>query len=163
MASPITTVHRSSALLDHLARLTRLRTEAALAPLSLRPRHLVALTVLRDHGSPTQQVLAAALHTDRTNLIGLLNELETAGLVLRRRSSEDRRRHMVELTDEGSARLAKAESSLAAAEDDVLSALDADQRELLYSLLQQATTSHVVDCTAAAEAALGGPPGSLST
>src|SRR5438045_212817 len=39
--------HRSSALLDHLARLMRMRSEAELEPLGLRPRHLVALTVLR--------------------------------------------------------------------------------------------------------------------
>jgi DNA-binding MarR family transcriptional regulator len=149
--------HHSSALIDHLARLMRLRAESALAPLSLRPRHLVTLTVLRDYGSPTQQALAAALQTDRTNLIGLLNELETEGLVLRRRSTEDRRRHFVELTDEGSQRLAEAEAALLAVEDEVLGALDADQRETLYQLLAQATTSHVVDCaTAAAEAAPDG-------
>jgi DNA-binding MarR family transcriptional regulator len=153
MAPTLATRHRSSALLDHLARLMRIRTQSALAPLGLRPRHLVALTVLRDHGSPTQQTLAAALHTDRTNLIGLLNELERDGLSLRRRSSEDRRRHIVELTDEGSERLVEAESALAAVEDDVLSALDTDQRETLFSLLQQATTSHVLDCAAAAEEA----------
>jgi DNA-binding MarR family transcriptional regulator len=142
--------HRSSALLDHLARLMRLRAESALAPLGLRPRHLVALTVLREHGSPTQQALAAALQTDRTNLIGLLNELETDGLILRRRSTEDRRRHFVELTGEGGKRLAEAEVALAAAEDDVLGALDAEQRETLYQLLSHATSSHVVDCAAAA-------------
>lgn len=156
MASSTHTRHRSSALLDHLARLTRLtrltrlRAESALGPLGLRPRHLVALTVLRDYGSPTQQALAAALQTDRTNLIGLLNELETDGLVLRRRSAEDRRRHFVELTDDGTERLAEAEAALAVAEDEVLGALDADQRETLYQLLTQATTSHVVDCVAAA-------------
>lgn len=156
MASATQTRHRSSALLDHLARLMRLRAESALAPLGLRPRHLVALTVLREHGSPTQQALAAALQTDRTNLIGLLNELEADGLVLRRRSSEDRRRHFVELTDDGTKRLIEAEAALAATEDEVLGALDADERETLYQLLAQATSSHVVDCTAAvaAEAAL---------
>jgi MarR family transcriptional regulator, lower aerobic nicotinate degradation pathway regulator len=154
MASSTQTLNRSSALLDHLARLARLRAESALAPLGLRPRHLVALTVLRDYGSPTQQVLAAALQTDRTNLIGLLNELETDGLILRRRSTEDRRRHFVELTDQGAERLGEAEAALAAAEDEVLGALDADQRETLYQLLAQATTSHVVDCAAAAAEAL---------
>src|SRR5580693_1338466 len=148
MASSLQTRHRSAALLDHLARLMRLRAKSALEPIGLRPRHLVALTVLRDHGSPTQQALASALRTDRTNLIGLLNELESAGLILRRRSSEDRRRHIVELTDEGTKRLAQAEAALAAAEDEVLGALDAEQRETLYLLLQQATTSHVVDCAA---------------
>jgi DNA-binding MarR family transcriptional regulator len=150
MATSTQTRHRSSALLDHLARLTRLRAESALAPLGLRPRHLVALTVLREHGSPTQQALAAALQTDRTNLIGLLNELESDGLILRRRSTEDRRRHFVELTDGGGERLAEAEAALAAAEDDVLGALDAEQRETLYQLLAQATSSHVLDCAAAA-------------
>jgi DNA-binding MarR family transcriptional regulator len=115
----------------------------------LRPRHLVALTVLRDHGSPTQQALAAVLQTDRTNLIGLLNQLEADGLILRRRSSEDRRRHIVELTSDGAQRLNEAESALAEAEDEVLGALDAEQRETLYGLLQQATTSHVVDCGSA--------------
>ncbi|HEV7529359.1 MAG TPA: MarR family winged helix-turn-helix transcriptional regulator [Solirubrobacteraceae bacterium] len=135
----------------------RLRAESALAPLGLRPRHLVTLTVLRDYGSPTQQALAAALQTDRTNLIGLLNELESDGLVLRRRSTEDRRRHFVELTVEGSERLAEAEAALAAVEDEVLGALDADQRETLYQLLAQATTSHLVDCAVAV--AEGLPPG----
>lgn len=149
MAASPQTRHRSAALLDHLARLMRLRAESALQPIGLRPRHLVALTVLRDHGSPTQQALAAALQTDRTNLIGLLNELETNGLILRRRSAEDRRRHYVELTEEGTERLTEAEAALADAEDEVLSALDAEQRETLYQLLAQATTSHVIDCAAA--------------
>ena len=136
----------SSALLDHLARLARCRAEAALAPLGLRPRHLIALTVLRDHGSGTQQALAGALQIDRTNLVGLLNDLETNGLITRRRLIDDRRRHIVELTDEGAGRLAAAEGALAAAEDELLSALDPDDRETLYRLLQQATSSHVVDC-----------------
>src|ERR1700722_2259801 len=126
MAASLRTRHRSAALLDHLARLMRLRAESALEPIGLRPRHLVALTVLRDHGSPTQQALAAALQTDRTNLIGLLNELETDGLILRRRSTEDRRRHFVELTGEGTQRLAEAEAALADAEDDAPRALAAE-------------------------------------
>jgi DNA-binding MarR family transcriptional regulator len=157
MASRAQTLHRSSALLDHLARLMRLRAESAVAPLGLRPRHLVVLTVLREQGSPTQQALAAALQTDRTNLIGVLNELEADGLILRRRSAEDRRRHFVELTDEGTVRLCDAEAALAAAEDEVLAALDADQRETLYQLLAQATASHVGDCV---EAVAEDPPDS---
>jgi MarR family transcriptional regulator, lower aerobic nicotinate degradation pathway regulator len=141
--------HRSSALLDHLARRSRIRAESALAPLGLRPRHLLTLTVLRDHGDATQQVLATTLQIDRTNLVGLLNELESAGLILRRRTDEDRRRHVVDLTDAGREKLCEAECALAAAEDDVFSALDAEQRETLYRLLQQATAGHVLECAAA--------------
>jgi DNA-binding MarR family transcriptional regulator len=150
VASLSHTDRRSLPLLDHLVRLGRMRAEAALAPLGLRPRHLVALTVMRQHGDSTQQALAAALRIDRTNLVGLLNELETDGLIARRRSAEDRRRHIVELTGDGARRLAEAEAALTAVEDEVLGALDPGQRELLYDLLTQATTSHVLDCAAAA-------------
>jgi DNA-binding MarR family transcriptional regulator len=137
-------------LLDHLARLTRSRSEAALEPLGLRPRHLVALIVLRDHGAMSQQSFAAVLEIDRTNVVGLLNDLERAGLVARTRSEEDRRRHLVELTDAGAQRIREAERVLAAVEDEVLAALDAGQRATLYDLLQRATAGRVVDCAAAA-------------
>jgi DNA-binding MarR family transcriptional regulator len=86
---------------------------------------------------------------DATNIVGLLNELEAAKLIERRRSPEDRRRHVVELTDAGAQQLTKAESALSAVEDEVLGALDQSQRETLYSLLQQAATGTVVSCTEA--------------
>ncbi len=141
--------HHPGALLHHLARRMRLRTEAVLAPLGLRPRHLVALTVLRDRGGSTQQALAATLEMDGTNIVGLLNELEAQQLIERRRSPEDRRRHLVELTDAGAKQLAKAECALSAAEDEVLGALDDSQRETLYTLLQQAAAGTALSCTAA--------------
>jgi len=152
--------HGSSALLDHLARLSRLRSEAALAPLGLRPRHLVALTVLRDHDRSTQQSLAQVLHIDSTNLVGLLNELEERRLIARRRAADDRRRHIVELTDEGLRLLEEAECTLAAAEDELLGGLDSEERETLYRILQRATASHALDCGAAAAESDEDCPGS---
>jgi DNA-binding MarR family transcriptional regulator len=144
--------HRSAgALIDHLARRMRLRVETTLAPLGLRPRHLVALTVLRDGGGSTQQALSTTLQIDRTNLVGLLNELEADKLIERRRSSEDRRRHIVELTTAGANRLAQAELALSTIEDEVLGGLDAEQRETLYRLLHQATSDQVVDCAGAVD------------
>jgi len=144
--------HRSSALIDHLARFTRARAESALDRQGLRPRALVALTLLRDHGSFSQQGLATALQIDKTNLVGLLNDLENGGLVARRRSPEDRRRHVVEITPAGEAKLADAEAALAAVEDDLLRGLSEDERETLYQLLQRATSEHVVDCSTAKQA-----------
>jgi DNA-binding MarR family transcriptional regulator len=131
-------VHRSGALLDHLARRMRLRAESVLAPLGLRPRHLVALTVLRDRGGSTQQALSSTLMMDRANVVGLLNDLEAKQLIERRRSPQDRRRHIVEITANGLELLGKAECALAAAENEVFGALDGAQREALYSLLRQA-------------------------
>jgi len=144
--------HRSGALLDHLARRMRVRSEAVLAPLGLRPRHLVALTVLRAAGDCTQQSLAARLEMDGTNIVGLLNELEAEKLIERRRSPEDRRRHLVELTEAGAKQLAKVESALAAIEDEVLGALDKNQRETLHSLLLQAARGGETSCPTAIDA-----------
>lgn len=131
---------RSGALLDNLARRMRLHAEGVLAPLGLRPRHLVALTVLRDRDGSTQQALATTLMMDRATVVGLLNDLEADGLVERQRSPEDRRRHIVRLTDHGARLLAKAEFSLAEVEDAVLCALDTDQRAQLYDLLALAAS-----------------------
>ncbi|MGD9695659.1 MAG: MarR family winged helix-turn-helix transcriptional regulator [Thermoleophilia bacterium] len=138
---PLPGVHRDRAAppLHHLWRLMRLRAEAAIAPMDLRLRHVVALSVLRRSGGATQQALAEMLRIDRTNLVGLLNELEARGLVLRMRDAGDRRRHNVELTPAGAVRLDEAEALLAGVEDDVLGALDADERRTLCALLQKAT------------------------
>src|ERR1700688_3386707 len=140
------TAQHSGALLDHLARRMRLRSEAVLAPLGLRPRHLVALTVLRDRGGSTQQALAATLEMDGTNIVGLLNDLEAKNLIERRRSPEDRRRHMVDVTDAGAEQLAKVEVALIAVEDEALGALSKTQRETLYNLLQEAARGSDVSC-----------------
>jgi DNA-binding MarR family transcriptional regulator len=150
MASPPAKqpAHRSGALLDHLARRMRLRGESVLTQLELRPRHMVALTVLRDQGGSTQQALSSTLMMDATNIVGLLNDLEARGLIERRRSPQDRRRHLVGLTTAGLELLDKAERALAAAENDALAALDEAQRETLYNLLQQATNGET-SCTIA--------------
>jgi DNA-binding MarR family transcriptional regulator len=139
-------VHRSGALLDHLARRMRLRAESVLAPLRLRPRHLVALTVLRARDGITQQALSTTLEIDGTNIVGLLNDLEAEDLIERRRSPDDRRRHVVALTDAGAKRLEEAECALAAVDDEVLEALDKSQREVLHNLLLQAAMGGEVSC-----------------
>jgi DNA-binding MarR family transcriptional regulator len=143
--------HRCAALIDHLARRMRMRAETVLTPLGLRPRHLVALTMLRDHAESTQQSLSTLLQIDRTNVVGLLNELESWGLIERRRSEEDRRRHTVHLTQPGAERLAEAEFALAAVEDQILVSLDSAQRETLYQLLQIAGNRQQPDCSGEVE------------
>jgi DNA-binding MarR family transcriptional regulator len=131
--------HHCAALLDYLARRMRTAGLEVLAPLGLRSRHVLTLTVLRDHGASSQIHLAEVLDIDRTNLVGLLNELEHDGLIERRRSAQDRRRHDVVLTATGRERLAAAELRLGVAEDVVLAALSTEQREELYALLARAT------------------------
>jgi DNA-binding MarR family transcriptional regulator len=148
-ASDTDTSHQSLVLINHLARVARRRSETALEPTGLRPRHLVALTILRDRGATTQVALGEALRLDPTNLVGLLNELEHASLLERRRDPADRRRHIVELSDAGRAALAHAERTLATVQDQVLAGLDQDERTTLHALLVRATGR--IGCNEAAD------------
>jgi DNA-binding MarR family transcriptional regulator len=75
---------------------------------------------------------------DANNVVLLLNELEDLGYVTRRRDPHDRRRHLVELTDEGSRALTSAERAQETIEDDVLRALDPSERAILWQLLTRA-------------------------
>jgi DNA-binding MarR family transcriptional regulator len=137
----------SGPLLEHLARRMRSESESEIERFGLRARHVIALTLLRDFGQRAQADLAEVLRIDPTNVVGLLNELEDAGLVERRRSAEDRRRHTVALTAEGGRRLTKIEDVLIAVEKRVLSALDPQQQAALYALLQRATAG-AAECSA---------------
>lgn len=139
------TLELSAPLLEYLARRMRTEMESEMAKFGVRPRHLIALTILRQLGEASQADLATALNIDRTNLVGLLNELEAERLIERRRAPEDRRRHTVVLTDEGAQELQRIEKALAGVEDEVLAALDHDQRVALHALLSQASAANAAN------------------
>jgi DNA-binding MarR family transcriptional regulator len=101
-------------------------------------RHLMALSYVLDHDGCPQQDLADAFCMDANNVVLLLNELEQLGYATRQRDPHDRRRHVVELTPAGRKALASAERAQEAIEDDVLSALDTDERRTLRELLTRA-------------------------
>jgi DNA-binding MarR family transcriptional regulator len=83
---------------------------------------------------------------DPSKLVGLLNDLEADGLIVRKRDTEDRRRHIVEVSAKGSARLEDAKKAAAAVEEELLAGLDADQRaELLVLLAQVADSSGIFE------------------
>jgi DNA-binding MarR family transcriptional regulator len=154
MANSTVTAGLSAPMIDYLARLLRTSFEEAIAADGLRSRHMIALTLLRGQGGiSTQQALAGSLHIDRTNVVGLLNELEGKKLVVRKRSDKDRRKHIVELTKRGERELEKAERIFACAEEQVLGALDAEEREQLHALLSRATTGQAIPCDPATHAA----------
>jgi DNA-binding MarR family transcriptional regulator len=68
----------------------------------------------------------------------LLNELEEAGYLERRRDSGDRRRHRVFITDSGRQTLERAAAAQQEIEDQVLGALDGEERAQLHQLLARA-------------------------
>src|ERR1700749_233091 len=130
--------HQLLPLIDHLTRVGRKAVEASLAPCGLRPRHLIALRLLSEHGPASQQGLSDVLSLDPSNVVGLLNELEERGLIVRRRDPADRRRHIVELSAAGSGEVTQTCDQLGLVEDDLFKTLTTDERATLYSLLSRA-------------------------
>jgi MarR family transcriptional regulator, lower aerobic nicotinate degradation pathway regulator len=130
----------SGMLLVKLGRALQRRFNDALRPSELTPRHVQVLEELRQ-GPMSQQALADRVGVDPTKLVGLLNDLEGQHLVLRRRDPVDRRRHIVENSREGEARVDAALSAVAAVEDELLAALDGEQRAQLRELLVLAAES----------------------
>src|SRR5690606_5142434 len=94
----------------------------ALAATGLTPRHMMTLLQLAE-GPVTQKALIERLDVDPSVLVALLNDLEGGDLVRRRRDTADRRRHIVEITPQGTAQLSTSDL-----------ALDTVERELFTDL-----------------------------
>jgi DNA-binding MarR family transcriptional regulator len=137
----------SSVLISQLARGMRRRIEQAVEPLGLRPRELHALQHLRERGPSAQQSLVELLGIDATNLIAILNRLEDAGLIERRRDRADRRRAIIALSTQGDQLLAGLDRALRRIDDDVLATLTRSERATLNALLAQAVEHIAADCT----------------
>ena len=126
----------SMVLVPRLAKQVMRRSSAELLGMDLRL--LMALSFLGDHDGAPQQELVDALCMDAKNVVLLLNELEECGYLIRRRDSEDRRRHRVHITAAGREALERAARAQEDIEDDVLQALDAEERATLWELLTRA-------------------------
>ncbi len=126
----------SMVLLPRLTKQVVRRCGAELLGIDLRL--LIALSYLGDHDGAPQQELVEALCMDAKNVVLLLNDLEDQGHLIRRRDSEDRRRHRVYITTAGRQALEHADRGLEEIEDDVLRALDAEERATLWQLLTRA-------------------------
>jgi MarR family transcriptional regulator, lower aerobic nicotinate degradation pathway regulator len=114
--------------------------------IGLNPYHYAILALL-DVGAPeTQAAIADALGYDRGTLVGLLDELEEQELVERKRSPDDRRRHVVRLTGEGKKTLGKLRALSQRLEDEFLAPLDAEQRAQLHTLLRELAELHEPRC-----------------
>jgi DNA-binding MarR family transcriptional regulator len=108
----------------------------ALAPFGLDARELAVLAVLAA-GRPLSQLEAARrLGVDRTTMVALVDTLEGKGLVERRRSAQDRRRNVVELTERGRRVRSDAENAREAAEREFLAPLGEKDATRLVKALQ---------------------------
>jgi MarR family transcriptional regulator, lower aerobic nicotinate degradation pathway regulator len=90
----------------------------------------------------TQATIAGMLELDRSQLVGLLDSLEQRGLVERRRDPNDRRRHTVLLTDEGTRQLEQIRAIMSELAADYLEPLNEQERATLHELLLRVASHH---------------------
>jgi len=109
----------------------------ALAPLGITGRQLAVLAVLGDAEPLSQLEAATTLGVDRTTMVQLVDELEEKGLVERRRSTQDRRKNIVELTADGRDTLERGNKIHKAAEALFLAPLTPVEAELFVRVLQR--------------------------
>jgi DNA-binding MarR family transcriptional regulator len=107
--------------------------------LGMRLKQFMLLGYVRDHanGGVSQQELETALLIDANSVVLLLNELEAAGLSIRRRDPNDRRRHLVDLTPAGRVAVDRAEKARESLEDAILADFSAEERASLKKLLRR--------------------------
>ena len=122
-------------LMIKLGRVTMHRFTEALEPYGIRPRHVAALIELRDSGQLSQQSLCGQLHLDPTNVVAILNDLEERGYATRRRDPEDRRRHLVEVSDKGIAVIEEVSEVMDGVESELLDGLESTDREQFEAAL----------------------------
>lgn len=107
----------------------------ALAREEVRKYHFRVLVALADDGPLSQAELGRRLTIDRSDMAAAVAELEAKGYVARTRDDRDRRRNVVTITAPGSAALARMDSVIEAAQDELLAPLTDKEREQLTKLL----------------------------
>ncbi|KAA0023251.1 MarR family winged helix-turn-helix transcriptional regulator [Antrihabitans cavernicola] len=104
-------------------------------PPTKSPRDAAALGVLAHRGATSQQQIAALLHINRTLVVKLVDDLEAAHLVERRRDESDRRAYALALTDTGRKALPTVRRDLARADAELTAALTRKEARRLERLL----------------------------
>jgi len=108
------------------------------APLQLTPAQFSVLLLLEKNPGRNQTEVARTLGILRPNFVAMLDELESRDLCLRVRSDNDRRSHILALTEKGTAILARAKKLIGAKHEARLrELLGDDNRALLLVMLEK--------------------------
>jgi len=106
------------------------------APLQLTPAQFSVLMLLENNPGRNQTEIATTLGILRPNFVAMLDALESRELCVRTRSPNDRRSHILMLTEKGRATLARAKKLVATKHEARLSeVLGPTNRAALLSML----------------------------
>ncbi|MEV4784141.1 MarR family winged helix-turn-helix transcriptional regulator [Streptomyces tuirus] len=124
-------------LLGRAAARGRALVAEALAGEDMRMWHHVVLSAVRDLAPVAQADLGRGVRLDPKDLVGVLNDLQSAGLVVREPDPKDRRKNAVSLTGRGARLLKRSEKAARAANDELLAPLSAAEREQFMAMLHR--------------------------
>src|ERR1700760_724838 len=111
------------------------------APVQLTPAQFSVLLLLDNNPGRNQTEIAATLGILRPNFVAMLDSLESRDLCTRVRSANDRRSHILMLTEKGSAVLARAKKLVATKHEARLNELlGPEGREALLLMLTKIAT-----------------------
>jgi DNA-binding MarR family transcriptional regulator len=114
----------------------------AVGAVGVRAQHYGVLACLTAYGPTAQCVIAGHLSLDASDVVAIVDDMESAGLVERRRDLDDRRRWAVTLTESGIAAYEQARAAALAAQDEFLCALDPSERADFSATLLEVLASH---------------------
>lgn len=112
-------------------------TNVALETHGLRVRQYSVLVAVAESTGVSQRDIAATLSLDPSQVVTLVDELETRGLVERTPDLADRRARLVKVTRPGRRVIGQAEVAVREAGEDYLGTLDQDERATLLALLRR--------------------------
>ncbi|GAA2485387.1 MarR family winged helix-turn-helix transcriptional regulator [Streptomyces longisporus] len=122
-------------LLGRAAARGRTLVSEALAVEGQKMWHHVVLSAVRELGPVAQADLGRSVQLDPKDLVGVLNDLQSAGLVVREPDPKDRRKNAVSLTGAGARLLKRCERAARTANDELLAPLSAAERDQFMDLL----------------------------
>lgn len=129
-------------LLSQSALIAQRIVNDALGAEGVRRYHFSMLAVLVEFGPSSQAEIGRRCGIDRSDIAGVTNELESWGLIERRRDPNERRRNIVTLTDAGKDRYVQLDRIVAAAQDALLAPLTSSERNELVRMLTRVVTDH---------------------
>ena len=124
-------------LLYRAAELSHALANDMLARVQLTARQVGILTLVVEWEPMTQKALGDTLRIDRTTMVGLIDDLERKGHVVRQRHPRDRRAYLVQPTETGRAAKVAAVAILDEQQNRFLAPLSPDQRLQLGALLNR--------------------------
>jgi DNA-binding MarR family transcriptional regulator len=113
------------------------RIVEVLSAVDLTQKQSAALWLIGANPGTSQIGVGSALRVDRATTMAMIDRLEGRGLVLRRRSAIDRRRHELYLTPEGETVLAQVKALVHAHEQSFGSRYTPEELKTLTSLLRR--------------------------